>query len=149
MRRDYGFVTAYEDGALAAGRELGLDIRVLRPSTMGWAGIWGLKDELLTHRDDGLGIVVRAPLTIGWVLQLLLTERLVPGKDVAVVGICTDDVAESFSVPVTNVSPEPQEVCRVAMGRVFDRLSDNPVEGPAVRRVAPRLTRRATTPTRR
>ena len=148
MRRDYGFVTAYEEGALAAGRERGLDIRVLRPVTMGWAGIRDLKDELLAHREDGLGIVVRAPLAIGWVLQLLLTERLVPGRDVAVVGICTDEVAESYSVSVTNVSPEPQQVCRVAMGRVFDLLTDTPVEAPAVRRVAPRLTRRETTPVR-
>ena len=137
MRRDYGFVTAYEEGALAAGRERGLDIRVLRPVTMGWAGIRDLKDELLAHREDGLGIVVRAPLAIGWVLQLLLTERLVPGRDVAVVGICTDEVAESYSVSVTNVSPEPQQVCRVAMGRVFDLLTDTPVEAPAVRRGAP------------
>ncbi|MEA5054732.1 MAG: LacI family DNA-binding transcriptional regulator, partial [Propionicimonas sp.] len=145
MQRDYGFVTAYENGALAAGEARGLDIQVVRPQAMGWAGIRDLTNDLLANRKKGLGIIARTPLAIGWVLQLLLIERLVPGQDVALVAVCTDDVAESFSVPVTNVSPEPEKVSRVAMERVFNLLSDNP-QKPAVRLVSPRLTRRATTP---
>jgi DNA-binding LacI/PurR family transcriptional regulator len=144
LGQDFSFISGFEHGALDAGKRAGARTEVLRPTEVGWAGIRDLAPELLRDTSEGLGIIARTPQAIGWVLQLLLIEGLRPGEDVAVVGLCTDTVAESFSVPVTNVSPEPAEVSRVAMAHLFDQLAGS--RPGAVSLVPPRLTHRSTTP---
>ena len=140
----FGFITGFERGARDAGRAAGVPTEVLLPDQVGWAGIRDLRAQLLADLSGGTGIIARTPQAIGWVLQLLLIEGLRPGADVAVVGLCTDAVAQSFSVPVTNVSPEPEQVSKVAIKRLFDQL-EQPLPG-TVSLVPPRLTRRETTP---
>jgi DNA-binding LacI/PurR family transcriptional regulator len=144
LGEDFGFISGFERGAREAGRAAGAITEVLFPKQVGWPGIRELKTEILRDRADGTGIIARTPQAIGWILQLLLIEGLRPGKDLAVVGLCTDAVAESFSVPVTNVSPEPEQVSKVAMKRLFDQLQQ-PLPG-IVSLVPPRLTHRETTP---
>lgn len=140
----YRFIEGFDEGATAEGRERGLSVRVERPSRPGWPGIEEIGPLLLAARDDALGIVARTPQAVSWVLQLLLLEGLVPGKDVSVVALCTDAMAESFWIPVTNVSPEPRRISRLAMQTAFARL-DNDSSPGRTQLVEPRLTRRGTT----
>ncbi|WP_164983824.1 LacI family DNA-binding transcriptional regulator [Cellulomonas endophytica] len=145
--KDFGFVAGFEDGAVEAARLAEVPIVVLRPEVAGWRGMLELAPRLLEGREDGLGIVARTPQAITWVQQLMFIERLEPGHDIALVGLCTDALAQSFSVPVTNVSPEPDQVSRVAMARVFDLLDTDRPAG-RIHLVPPRLTHRETTPPR-
>jgi DNA-binding LacI/PurR family transcriptional regulator len=80
------------------------------------------------------------------VLQALLDLGLVLGRDVSLVGLCTDAAAEASTPAVTNVSLEPRDVSRRAMEILFhllDRGGDRPEQ--LVELITPRLTRRETT----
>lgn len=141
---DYGFISGFQDGAIEAAERADVRLEVLDPALPGWPGIKDLASTLLQHRGMGLGIVARTPQVIGWVLHLLLQEGLEPGIDLSVVGLCTDVVAQSYSVDVTNVSPRPHDVSRSATRMVFELLDGGDVL-PRIEFVEPRLTRRATT----
>jgi DNA-binding LacI/PurR family transcriptional regulator len=81
------------------------------------------------------------------VLHALLDRGLVLGRDLSLVGLCTDAVAEASMPAITNVSLEPRDVSRRAMQTLFqllDRTGEPPSE--LVDLVTPRLTRRETTP---
>lgn len=140
----YGFIEGFDEGAVAEGARLRIPVDVIHPSQPGWRGIESIAPRLLAERGDSLGIVARTPQAVGWVLQLLLLEGLVAGQDVSLIGLCTDATAQSFWIPVTNVSPQPKDVSRRAMATAFARLDGDDSPGRLVL-VPPRLTRRATT----
>jgi DNA-binding LacI/PurR family transcriptional regulator len=80
------------------------------------------------------------------VLQAVLDRGLTPGRDISLVGLCTDAAAEATTPAVTNVSLEPRDVSRRAMEilfRLLDRGGDRPTR--LVELIPPRLTRRETT----
>jgi DNA-binding LacI/PurR family transcriptional regulator len=81
------------------------------------------------------------------VLQVLLDRGLVPGRDLSLVGLCTDAAAQACSPAVTNVSLEPRDVSRRTMETLFRLLDGTPDDAPSelVELVIPRLTRRETT----
>lgn len=140
----FRFIQEFHDGAAARASTRGVRLDVCHPLTAGWPGVLDLEDEIFRPHEGELGIIARTPQAITWTLQLLLLKGMAPGRDVRVVGLCTDEAAVGFSVAVTNVSPEPQEVSRSAMRILFDRLAGQTGAG-ALRLIAPRLTRRSTT----
>jgi hypothetical protein len=96
--------------------------------------------------DGRLGLVVHDTEAVQPVLHALAARGHLPGRDLSVVGLCPDVLAESTTPPVTNVSLEPRDVSRRAMRTLFqllDRDRTAPVE--PVDLIAPRLTRRRTT----
>jgi DNA-binding LacI/PurR family transcriptional regulator len=94
-----------------------------------------------------LGIIVPNTEAVQSVLHALTGRGLVPGRDVSVVGLCTDVMAEATTPEVTNVSLEPRDVSRRAMRTLFRLLDrDNPPSIDQVDLISPRLTRRQTTP---
>ena len=140
----FRFIEEFHDGAATRASTRGVRLDVCHPLTAGWPGVLGLEDEIFRPHEGKLGIIARTPQAITWTLQLLLLKGMAPGRDVRVVGLCTDEAAVGFSVAVTNVSPEPQEVSRSAMRILFDRLAGQTGPG-ALRLIPPRLTRRSTT----
>lgn len=145
-RRDsFQFVLDFYDGARERAADRGIELTVVERPFDGWDGVVACADRLLAHRDDRLGLIVRAPRVIEWVVRLVHDRQLVPGQDVSLVGFCTDDTALSFTRPVTNLSPRPRAVSRMAMRLLFERLAESG-RPPRVELVAPkRLVRRATT----
>ena len=92
------------------------------------------------------GIIIPDSQAIAPVLHILAGRGLVPGRDVSLIGLCTDAAAEASRPAVTNVSQEPRDVSRRAMQILFqllDRAGERPAE--LVELVVPRLTRRETT----
>jgi DNA-binding LacI/PurR family transcriptional regulator len=70
----------------------------------------------------------------------------VPGRDLSVIGVCPDVVADNMIPPVSNVSVEPRDVSRRAMQILFALLDRAGTSPPGqVQLVAPQLTRRQTT----
>ncbi len=143
---NFGFVTQFTDGAREAAA--GVRFETYAPDAEGWPGLTGFESLAQGFAGEKAGIVARTPQAIDMVMQILEGVGLAPGRDVSVVGMCTDATAESFRRPVTNVSPEPRDVSRLAMQTLFARLSEGDAgagAGAGVQLVAPRLTRRATT----
>ena len=95
---------------------------------------------------ERLGIVVPSTEAVQSILHALAERGVQPGRDVSVIGLVTDVLAETLHPPVTNVSLEPRDVSRRAMQALFGLLDrDHPRAAAPVELVAPRLTRRNTT----
>jgi DNA-binding LacI/PurR family transcriptional regulator len=90
-----------------------------------------------------LGIVVPNSSALQLILNALRVRDVVPGRDVSLVALCTDVVAEQADPPLTNLSIEPRDVSLRAMETLF-RLLEPSLAGapPAIDLLPPRLTRR-------
>lgn len=144
VARDLNFVGRFRRGAAAAAQRHGLPCDIIELSEHGAAGVGAAMDRALAGGPERLGVVVPNTEAVQSVLHALTERGLVPGRDVSVVGLCPDVMAEATTPPVTNVSLEPRGVSRRAMRTLFRLLDrDHP---PSIDLVAPRLTRRQTTP---
>ncbi|WP_210505968.1 LacI family DNA-binding transcriptional regulator [Naasia sp. SYSU D00057] len=141
---NFGFIAQFTSSAHEAAQQGGVRWQLYEPDAEGWAGFSGFDSLIDSMRDDRVGIVARTPQALDITMQMLTSRGVVPGVDVSLVGLCTDDAAAGFRFPVTNVSPEPREVSRLAMETLFERLDDSDA-AREVRLIRPRLTRRTTT----
>ena len=154
VAREPNFVGRFRRGATAAAAAHDLPCTVVDQPARGPDGVAAAVDRGL-HRagpamphDAGerLGLVVHDTEAVQPVLTALAARGHRPGRDVSVVGLCPDVLAESTTPPVTNVSLEPREVSRRAMRTLFRLLDrDGPAAAAPVELIMPRLTRRRTT----
>ena len=139
------FIKDFWTGALNRASERSVDLRILQREGDGWAGLTAIADVVLHDQGDRLGLIARNPRMTEWLLQLLRVRGLQPGIDVSLVSMCNDDAAQVFVPPVTNVSAEAQEVSRLAMRVLFERI-DGDEQPSRLELVRPeRVTRRGTT----
>lgn len=117
------FISEFHDGARAQARHHGLGFSLVQPEEPGWAGIELAAHEILAHRDDGLGIIARTPRLVEWLLQLARLHGLTVGEDISLVSLSTNANATSFKPAITNVSPQPRDLSRLAMRVMFERLN--------------------------
>ncbi|WP_307835139.1 substrate-binding domain-containing protein [Streptomyces adelaidensis] len=67
-------------------------------------------DQALSGAERPDGLIVPHTSAIPHVLGALLQRGMVPGRDISVVGHCTDSAAEAMEPAVTNVSHAPREI---------------------------------------
>ena len=146
IERDINFVRRFQRGARAAAQEHGLGYDVVAPVAPGHAGAVEAVERALACGGERPGLVVPNSQAVQPVLHVLLERGIVPGRDVSVIGLCTDSAAETCVPPVTNVSLEPRDVSRRTVNKLL-RLLDRTQEPPTdlIELVPPRLTRRETT----
>jgi DNA-binding LacI/PurR family transcriptional regulator len=148
MARDVNFVRRFLRGAEESAAAHGVSYAEVSPPDTSRAGAEAALDEALGERGPGggrLGLVVPDPQLIQPTLQSLLDRGLVPGRDLSVIGLCTDRTAETSTPPVTNLSLEPRDVSRRAMRILFRLLNRESVPTfSTVELVTPRLTLRQT-----
>jgi DNA-binding LacI/PurR family transcriptional regulator len=143
--RDVNFVRRFERGAAAAAERHGIGYSVVAPVP---PGLPTAREAVERALEGGgrPGIVVPNSRAIGSVLHALNERGVLPGRDISLIGVCTDAAAEATTPAVTNVSMEPRDVSRRAMEllfRLLDRGGDRPAQ--LVELIPPRLTRRETT----
>jgi DNA-binding LacI/PurR family transcriptional regulator len=146
LERDMNYVGRLMDAFEHAAGRHGLPYEVIQPVEIGRAAADDAVARVLADGGSGrLGIVVSNALAPQPVLHALAARGVVPGRDVSVIALYADAVAQETEPPVTNVSLEPRDVSRRAMETLFWLLEPT-IAGPppAVDLVAPRLTRRAT-----
>jgi DNA-binding LacI/PurR family transcriptional regulator len=146
VARDINFVRRFEQGAVGSAAAHGLRCDRVGPVERGRGGAEAAVAQGLAGGGDRLGFVVPHSQAIQPIVQALLHRGVVPGRDVSVIGLCTDAMAEASTPSITNVSLEPRDVSRRAMCTLFgllDREQGPPSETTEL--VAPRLTRRQTT----
>jgi len=146
VARDLNFIRRFQRGAQAAAAAHGLPYEVVDLPGRGHAGATEAVDRALRAGGGRLGIVVPNTEAVQSILHALVERGVQPGRDVSVIGLVTDVLAETLHPPVTNVSLEPRDVSRRAMQALFGLLDrDHPRAAAPVELVAPRLTRRNTT----
>jgi DNA-binding LacI/PurR family transcriptional regulator len=146
VRRRLNFIARFFDAGLAAADGHGIPYDVIAPVEPTRAAAHAALDRALAFGGDGrLGLVIPHSQAVQPVLHALNARGLVPGRDVSVIGLCTDVAAEEIEPPVTNVSLEPRDVSRRAMQTLFWLLEPTTAgPPPAIDLLAPRLTRRST-----
>jgi DNA-binding LacI/PurR family transcriptional regulator len=146
IRRRLNFIARFFDAGLAAADGHGIPYDVIAPVEPTRAAAHAALDRALAFGGDGrLGLVIPHSQAVQPVLHALNARGLVPGRDVSVIGLCTDAAAEEIEPPVTNVSLEPRDVSRRAMQTLFWLLEPTTAgPPPAIDLLAPRLTRRST-----
>jgi DNA-binding LacI/PurR family transcriptional regulator len=146
MDRRVNFVGRFLRSARHHAQMRGLPLTVLEPVEPGRAAAAQAVDHILTHRGPGrTGVLVPYIVDMAPLLHALRARDIEPGRDISVIGVSTDRLAEESEPPYTNVSEEPRDVSRRAMATLFWLLDPDPGVGhPAIDLVAPRLTRRGT-----
>ena len=146
IERDVNYVGRFERAAAEAAAAAGIEHLTVSPMEPTHVGARAAVDQALSVGGPRPALLVPSSSAVPWVLQALAERGVVPGRDVTVVGLCTDAAAEATMPPVTNVSTEPRTVSARAMQTLF-RLLAREREGPSggVELVTPRLTRRGTT----
>ncbi|MFI7540752.1 LacI family DNA-binding transcriptional regulator [Actinoplanes sp. NPDC049599] len=151
VAREVNFVGRFRRAALAAAAAHGVACTVAERPERGAGGLAAALDRALAGgggpgSGGRLGLVVHDAEAVQPVLHALVARGWLPGRDLSVVGLCPDVLAEGMTPPVTNVSLEPRDVSRRAMRTLFRLLDRDRAEvADQVDLVAPRLTRRRTT----
>ena len=146
VAREVNFVGRFRRGAVTAAGAHGLPYTIVDQPERGPAGVAAAVDRALATGREALGLVVHDTEAVQPVLHELTARGHRPGRDLSVVGLCPDALAESTTPPVTSVSLEPRDVSRRAMRTLFRLLDrDHPTAAAPVELVAARLTRRQTT----
>ncbi|MFD6638439.1 LacI family DNA-binding transcriptional regulator [Micromonospora chalcea] len=137
--RGTGFAHRTRAGVRAGAERLGVDA-VTRSCEEGPAAVRRDLEALFADHPDVTGLVVQNESAVGPVLATLpLLGRRVP-RDVSVVAICPDELAEQSALTCVPVPAE--EVGRQAVALLMRRLSDEAV--PEVTLLEPRLVVRDT-----
>jgi DNA-binding LacI/PurR family transcriptional regulator len=148
VERELNFVSRFLDAAQAAADDHGLRQALISPLEPDRQSVQDAVDRALAFGESGrLGIVIPSAQVLQRALHALRVRGVRPGRDVSVIALCTDATAQECEPPVTNISLEPRDVSRRAMRTLFRLLDrDGPGAVPPVELIAPRLTRRQTTP---
>lgn len=140
--RDTGFAHRTRAGFLDAAGSYGVNA-VARPCEGNADAIRDALVDLFERQPDLTGLVVHNEAAVGQVLATLpLLGRNVP-RDVSVVAICPDEVAERASPALTSVLIPAEEVGRQAVSMLMRKLNDEEV--PDATLLDPRLTARDST----
>ena len=146
VARGANYVGRFERAAVEAAAAAGVEHLAVSPVEASREGARAAVAEALRIGGPRPALLVPASSSVPWVVQALTERGVLPGRDVTVVGLCTDAVAEATMPPVTNVSTEPRTVSALAMQTLFRALERDRQEPPGgVELVTPRLTRRGTT----
>jgi len=142
--RDLNYVRRFLDAAREAADGHGLPYELISPVEPRRDSAQAAVDRALVGRPEGrVGIVVPNSPALQPILNALQMRGAVPGRDLSLVALCTDVVAEQAEPPLTNLSIEPRDVSLRAMETLFWLLEPTLAGAPpAVDLVPPRLTRR-------
>lgn len=142
---NFHYIREFLEGAENRAHTRHLNLEVVSPRLRGLEGIASIHEQLFANRSDRLGLIARNPQVISNISEVALAQNLLLGRDLSLVGLCTDQEAMSFRVPISNVSPEPRDMSRVAMSVLFSQI-DGDAQATGQRMVSPRaVTRRAST----
>jgi DNA-binding LacI/PurR family transcriptional regulator len=144
--RDLNYVRRFMNSVQERADHHRLPYEVIAPVEPGRAGASVAVDQVLGSRGRGrLGLIIPAAQVVQPVLHALDARGVVPGRDISVIGVCTDASAQETEPPITNVSLEPRDVSRRAVEALFWLLAPTFAgPPPMVDLVAPRLSRRDT-----
>lgn len=143
--RDFVSILDAQAAGESSAKDFDVPLTMFHPRSMRWDGILPLAKRMDSWAGRRVGVFCRSPQMTQWVLQAMTIQGLDAGTDIALVGVCPDDFAMQQHIPVTNVSPEIEAVCRRAMQVLFAQLEGQRSASGGVDLIVPKLTRRETT----
>jgi DNA-binding LacI/PurR family transcriptional regulator len=146
IERNLSFVDRFLDAARDEADGHALPYQVVVPPGRGRAAAAAVVEDVLRSRGHArTGLVVPNTQALQPIIQDLAARGAVPGRDISVIGICTDAEAAESEPQITNLSLEPRDLSSRAMRTLFALLDPTRVPAPPlIDLIPPRLTRRNT-----
>jgi DNA-binding LacI/PurR family transcriptional regulator len=102
-------------------------------------------NHILDAREDA-AMIVHNDAVIAALPSVLYSRGIRVPDDLSVAGVFSEDFGRLFSLPYTAVETSPNELGRLAVQALVQRMADPPkADMPRVELVAPRITDRAST----
>jgi DNA-binding LacI/PurR family transcriptional regulator len=144
--RETGFARRTADGFRAAARRYGL-VSTVHPCEATAAAARAMAGRLLREHPDLTAVVVHNEPVVEPLMEAFQQAgRRVP-RDLSVVALCPDELAEQAAIPLTSVAIPAAEVGARAVELLMAKLDGEPV--PEATLLPPRLTQRTSTAPRR
>lgn len=142
--KGFPFLDIYTNHARECAQRYGIQLEPFDAPNTYWQSIEPLSTLMKQWKGKGVCIYVRSPRTLAWIEHMMLLTGITPGKDIGLIGECSDHFAEIQPTPITNISPQSAllgiRATRVALAQI-----DGQQPSPQVEFIAPKFTRRATT----
>ncbi|SDO53797.1 DNA-binding transcriptional regulator, LacI/PurR family [Nakamurella panacisegetis] len=138
------FSVRFRRGIAAAAARRGLNIRTVNMEA-NHSDVSRAINTMMKMSPPVTGLILQHSDSPDPVTAVLLEHGLVPGSDVAVIGLCPDALAERLRVPMTTVQQQVTEVTRRAMDALFRMLNKDGAITGQVDLVPVSLARRAST----
>ncbi|MFJ2544772.1 LacI family DNA-binding transcriptional regulator [Microbacterium sp. NPDC087589] len=116
------FIHEFHEGARHRAAHHNLEFSLVHPQRGGWAGIEEAASDIFANHTNRLGLIARTPRVTEWLIQLARLTALTIGRDISLLSLCTDATARQFEPAITNVSPQPRDLSRLAMRVLFKRI---------------------------
>jgi len=140
--RGTGFAHRTRAGFLAAAEKAGVS-GVARPCEEDQAAVGATLRDLLRRHPHTTGLVVHNEAAVDHVMRLLPSLRRRVPRDMSVIAICPDEVAERTRPALSSVSIPADEIGKQAVTLLMAKLAGPPP--PAATLLAPVLTTRSST----
>lgn len=135
------FISEFHEGAREAARRAEVAFESVHGERDGWRALEGAVAPVLASGEARIGVIARTPRMTEWLVHLARAHHVRWGEDVSLVSMTTDRNATRLDPTITNVSPLPRDLSRLAMRILFERIDGD--EGPArLALVTPRHVRR-------
>ncbi len=142
MKGKANFSVRFRRGVDAAALRRGVQVRTLVMQA-NHTDASRVIDEVLLMDPPVTGLILQHSDSPDPVTAVLLEHGLVPGSDLAVIGLCPDALAERLRVPMTTIQQQASEVSRRAMATLFRMLNQEIPTTGEVDLVPVKLVRRA------
>ncbi|QMU78422.1 LacI family transcriptional regulator [Streptacidiphilus sp. PB12-B1b] len=146
LDRRLSFIDRFLDAALEAAHQRSLPVEVSTPAERGRVALASVIDRLIGLPGPGpLGLIVPNMQAQQSILRLLAARGVVAGRDISLIGLCTDADATESDPQITNLAFEPLDLSQRAMQTLLALLEPTGIPAPPVMDlIPPRLTRRQT-----
>lgn len=142
VARNYNYIHRFSQAVHSAAEQSGVGVSWhMAPAEMSFSE--QVDEQKGSAADARTGFILASGLPGG--MRALIGADLLPGKDVDVVGLCTESEAEDQAVPLTAVSTQPRDVSRRVAAQLFGLIEQGVSAEAGVDLVPARLTRRAST----
>lgn len=142
VARNYNYIHRFSRAVHSAAEQAGVGVSWHVAPAEG-----SFSEQLAEQKGDEAhgrtGFILASGLPSG--MRALIGADLLPGRDIDVVGLCTEAEAEDQAIPLTAVSTQPRDVSRRVAGQLFGLIEQGAPAEAGVDLVPARLTRRAST----
>jgi len=144
-QRAANFTRRFRRGVVDVARTRGADVLVV-PSDPDYQSAARAVREIYAQQPSTTAVLIHNSFVVEPVLAALEGDGYRPGLDVAVIAVCTDDVAEHQPVKLTSIALEPERTSALAVDLALRLLEGLPLpQGASPYLIEPRLVRRHST----
>lgn len=147
--KGFPFLDVYERRFRECANDYGIQLEPFDAPDTYWQSFEPLTRLFPKWKGQGVCLYVRSSRALSWIEHMMLLSDIEPGRDIGLIGECSDHFAQIQPVPITNVSPEARTAGRraveIAVASIDAALSDVEPPKTGIEFIPPRFTRRATT----